>query len=274
MRMHILRSTGLSMSLGVAPTKILAKMASEYKKPGGVTILHDLEIFLRDRPAAAIPGIGRKRKDVTDAHGWRTAWDFATADAHLVLKLFGKTGPELQRELLGKAVYAMEDDNAPPKSMSRCRTFRRMKNKQLIWAHLLAHLQYLVLRLRREGLTCSGISVWLRDGEFRHIGTTAKPAKPADREEELAPLVERCFAEIYKPDVPYNQAAVCLWHLTPRGAGQFSLFEEPGETIRGEKFQAALDTVRQRFGREAITRGAALSAQEGSKPGFGLSTLG
>lgn len=273
LRVKILTLTGLSMSVGVAPTKILAKMASEYRKPGGVTVLRNLQTFLSDRPAAAIPGIGRKRTTVTDGRGWVTAWDFANADRSLVLRLFGKSGPELQRELLGEAIYTMQDDTAPPKSMSRCRTFRRTTKKHFLWAHLLHHLQYLILRLRREQLTCAGISVWLRDSEYRHVGTSAKPEKPADREEELAPLLERCFAEIYKANVLYNQAAISLWFLTPRGAGQFSLFEEPDAMLRGEKFQAALDRVRQRFGREAITRGAALSAQEGSKPGLGLPTL-
>ena len=59
----------------------------------------DIETFLRDRPAAAIPGVGRKRTIVTDVHDWNTAWDFASAPPSQIKTLFGKTGDELRREL-------------------------------------------------------------------------------------------------------------------------------------------------------------------------------
>src|SRR3989338_5144448 len=58
----VLRSTGLSVSIGVAPSKLLAKMAGEYRKPAGCTVLtkRDGARLLRDRPAAAIPGLRRR----------------------------------------------------------------------------------------------------------------------------------------------------------------------------------------------------------------------
>jgi nucleotidyltransferase/DNA polymerase involved in DNA repair len=111
----------LSVSVGVGPTKTIAKMASEYRKPRGITVvagcrlqnccerlcnvqlatcnsssLIDLQSFLSDRPAAAIPGIGHARTKHTEHHGWKTAWDFAHAPKDTVVRLFGKPGKELQ----------------------------------------------------------------------------------------------------------------------------------------------------------------------------------
>jgi nucleotidyltransferase/DNA polymerase involved in DNA repair len=60
---NVLQMTDLSVSIGIAPSKLLAKMAGEYRKPAGVTFLKesDIKAFLKDRPAAAIPGIGTLR---------------------------------------------------------------------------------------------------------------------------------------------------------------------------------------------------------------------
>src|SRR3989338_1908328 len=136
----ILRYTALSVSVGVGQTKLLAKMAGEYKKPAGVTVLYDdrgegglcppgatplrekgvhegktvgLSLMLKDRPAAAIPGIGRRRDVHAQLKGWKTAWDFAVADQETVIKLFGKGGHELQLELNGIIVSPVTTESSP-----------------------------------------------------------------------------------------------------------------------------------------------------------------
>jgi nucleotidyltransferase/DNA polymerase involved in DNA repair len=89
---EVLAMTGMSVSVGIGPSKLLAKMASEYRKPAGCTVIekHQIETFLADRPAQAIPGIGHRRSIQTKARSWDTAWDIATADDVLLQKLFGR----------------------------------------------------------------------------------------------------------------------------------------------------------------------------------------
>ncbi|NOS67548.1 MAG: DNA polymerase IV, partial [Candidatus Peribacteraceae bacterium] len=204
---NIHRKVGLTVSLGAGPTKLLAKMAGEYKKPAGTTVLGDtldLEAFLKDRPAAAIPGIGRKRVVHTDAHGWKTAWDIAQAPAEELRKLFGKSGVELKEELLGNALYGVTSEEAPPKSVSRCRSFRPTKDKDYLWAQLLKHLEYIVLKMRRHDLSCKGISVWLRDNEYKGGGANASLPQPSHAADAILPFVRNCFERCYDPRMTYT----------------------------------------------------------------------
>src|SRR5437764_874360 len=127
----------------------------------------DISTFLKARPTAAIPGIGRKSEIKTKAHGWLTAWDFTAADKEEVSRTFGKNGREMQRELNGECVSVVSSERAAPKSVSRCRSFRPTRDRSLLWAHLLKHLEYIVMKMRRDGLSCRGISVWLRSGAER-----------------------------------------------------------------------------------------------------------
>lgn len=272
-RSMIHQKTAISVSVGAAPTKILAKMASEYRKPGGVTVLddHDLtiEAFLKDRPAAAIPGIGRKRSQRTEIYGWKTSWDVSQAPTELLKRLFGKQGPELQSELLGASVYELVTEAAPPKSVSRARSFTPESKREILWAHALRHLEYLVLKMRRHGLACSGISLGLRDRDYRGFSGTGRSLPiPCDTESSLRDVLEQCFIEIYKPGTAYTQVHAALWHLTPKGAEQISLFTDPDLLETEQALQESLDKLHEKFGRNSITRGSAITVKSGTKKHF------
>ncbi len=305
--------TGLSVSVGVGPTKLIAKMAGEYRKPGGVTVVEvapqisptptpppwgrgfcvpfprlpavvvaqagggrardggshaalsiRLQPFLRDRPAPAIPGIGRKRQIHTDAQGWKTAWDIATAQTDMLLTLFGKQGREMQLELLGTPLFPVRRSTDPPKSISRTRSFRREENPRILWAHLLRHAEYTVLKMRRHRLAVSGISVWLRDDQYRHDSSHCSLPQPMTTEQALQPYLQKCLRRLYQTRIGYTQVGLALWRLSPKAPHQFSLFEDPRRVCRDEELQECLDGIHEEFGRNAITRGAALPIKTGT----------
>lgn len=274
---NIRRHTGLSVSAGIAPSKLLAKMAGEYRKPAGVAAVGvrgrdgiSIEQFLRDRPAAAIPGIGTRRGTHTTAHGWHTAWDIATAPAHTFAALFGKTGCEMQRELQGVSTSTVQEDAGPQQSISRARSFGRVHDRSVLWGHLIEHLQYTVLKMRRQGSACLGVSVWLRDAHYSYGSRHLSLLQAADTETALTPYVERCFCAVHHNGTAYTQAGLALWRLVPRGGVQFSLFEAPERVLQDEELQNALDAVRTRFGRRCIARGSALAAPQHQRPTFGI----
>ena len=266
-------ATGITVSIGVGPTKTLAKMAGEYRKPAGVTVVDriqsadvmDFESFLKDRPAAAVPGIGRKRTVHADAHGWITAWDFARANPQMVKSLFGKTGDELRRELNGEAVWPIVSKRALPKSVSRCRSFRSTRDPTILFAHVLRHLEYTVLKMRRHELACGGVSVWLRDGEYHSAATHESLAQLANTEDEILPSTQRCFGRIHQSSRAYTQTGLALWGLHPVATKQYSLFRKPESIDQEEELQRALDKVHVRFGRNAISRGSAMPVKSGTK---------
>jgi DNA polymerase-4/DNA polymerase V len=271
LRMEILARVGLSVSAGIAPTKTLAKMASEYRKPAGITVARtggEIEAFLTDRPAAAIPGIGPRRIAHCESNGWTTAWDIAQAPPDRLKELFGRPGMELGCELRGEQIYPVTEEIAPPQSISRARSFRAERNEAIVWAHLLRHLEYTVLKMRRWKLACRGVSVWLRDGEFHYRSTHCPVPRALETEETLQPFVRRCFRELNRKGEACTQAGLALWKLCPGGTRQFSLFEKPEKALSEERVQQSLDELHEKFGRNSITKGSALKAQSGTKRSF------
>lgn len=265
------RNVDLTVSIGIAPTKLLAKMASEYHKPAGITVCRgatpwrpyednviNIEAFLRDRPAAAIPGIGRQRVIHTDQLGWKTAWDFANGDPETAIRLFGRPGRDLQLELLGTALSPVQENTAPPKSVSRCRSFRPTTARGTVFAHMLAHLTRTVLRMRAHGLACRSIGLWLRDAEYEHHATQRRLAQPTETEEQLMPALQACFAELWRDRRCCTQAGLVLSELLPAAAQQYSLLEDPSVMEEARSIQGSLDRLRDRYGRDAVVRGSAM----------------
>lgn len=321
LRQTVLTQTALSVSVGIAPSKTLAKMASEYRKPGGLTAVSllspspssplplgegendghafiALESFLRSLPAAAIPGIGRGRKMHVDVRGWTTAWDIVQADTGDLQCLFGKVGMELQQELRGKSIYPIATEEAPPKSISRCRSFRATTNRTFLWAKSIEHLSIIVRTMREHNLACREIGLWIRQrtirpsplppspsqGEGHFMNARVRLSNPATTEEELAAPLKRCFIELlattntpHHPHAPHTyplfhgervqgrggtmpctQIGVIISHLVSAAARQPTLFEDSRQSDACEALQESLDRLRDRFGRRSITRASAL----------------
>ncbi len=264
----VLRTVGLSVSVGISATKLLSKLAGETRKPAGVTVVHPSKIreFLRTRPLEAICGMGRRRCIPARAQGWNTAEDMAAANPALVQRLFGKSGTDMQRELLGDVMNPVCNETAPPKSISRCRSFPRTNDRALLWGHLLHHLSRTVLKMRKWHLAATHVSIWLRDADLHGHGLTVRLAQPCAEEEGFLDAMHRCFTELSSRATRFSQAGLGLSGLVPHHARQISLFDPVEKDEKDTQLQKALDNVRGKFGRETITRAAALNTAEEERP--------
>jgi hypothetical protein len=129
----------------------------------------------------------------------------------------------------------------------------------MVYAHLLHHLTYTMLKMRREGLACKAISVWLRNGSYTFDQKESKLPQPMDTEEQVLPYVHRCFEKLFEFGIGYTQVGMGLYGLNPKGGTQFSLFEDPARTQEAEGIQGAMDKLHKRFGRGSLKRGAAMA---------------
>lgn len=273
----IISSTDIGVSIGVASTKTLAKMAGEEHKPRGVTVLctqADVDAFLQRRPATAIPGIGRKREVDVRARGWETAHDIAYADEFVLKTLFGMGVVELSAELRGEPVYAVTQETAPPKSVSRARSFAPIDDSGILWAYVLQHLSYSVLKMRRHGLATRGISIWLRNDSYDGGDDAAlKLPRAYDAEADLIPFARRCFQRARRYNKRYTQVALALWHLVPGGTVQYSLFTDPAQVDRTGTLQKSLDGLRTRYGKDIVVPGGAVPITDNKRPGLVVTTI-
>ncbi len=264
---EVLQMTALSVSVGLAPSKLLAKMAGEYRKPAGVTAVsgNNIEKFLRDRPAAAIPGIGRQRSIKTDALSWVTAWDIATAPTADLIRICGRPGVDLKRELLGERMSPVAEDTRPPKSISRCRSFRATADMTFVKAHLLKHLEYCTMKMRRQKTACREISIWLRTAEYRHMSIHARLSRNAVTADEMLPKILGMFRAMTGQKNRYTQTGLALHGLKSADAQQQSLFEDPTKALAGERLQEAMDDLHGKYGRDSVTRASALTVRSGTR---------
>ncbi len=122
---EIIKKIGITISIGIAPTKSLAKIASDEKKPNGITIVKPDQIsaFLREMEITRIPGIGKKSKHYYNKKGIMKIGDIIDIPLHQMIKLFGKNGKWIWKIVNGLDNRKVKEFNEERKSISAERTF-------------------------------------------------------------------------------------------------------------------------------------------------------
>jgi len=252
---------GLTVSVGLSITKVLAKMASKYEKPDGLTLIPGRAIpdYLRDLPVEKIWGIGRATTEYLRKMGIRTALQFAELPERIVLKRFTKPGQEIWRELRGESVYPVSsEEKSTYASICKSKTFAPpTNNPAYLFAHLLRNFESACMKARRYDLAPKKIVVFLRKNDFNSVGSEAKLARPCVYPLELAELLRNLFHSIYDPKDIYRSTGTVLLDLVPDRNIQYSLFEEPLRAENIRKIYEAADIVNGRFGKHTLHLGGA-----------------
>jgi len=253
----IREATGLSCSVGIAPVKFLAKIASDYDKPDGLTVIEPdrTAAFLVDLPVGKIPGVGKRGRAALASLGIRVVGDVLHYPPDFFERHFGKWGLELVERANGRGSAVVRTDREI-KSSSAENTFAAdTADRETLLAWLLLQAERVGRDLRQEGLRGRTVTLKLKFGDFRQITRSRTLAEPTDSD---AVIFETAVALLAAEDLPrpVRLIGVGVSHFgdTPR---QLSLFEHPDEKARQRagRIDAALDAIRGRFGREAIIRG-------------------
>jgi DNA polymerase IV (DinB-like DNA polymerase) len=160
----ILTHLGLTCSIGLAPTRVVAKIASEVHKPGGLTIVEpeNLVSFLAPMPVRKIPGIGKKSEAVLFEMGIRTIRDLAAFDIQVLIARFGRSAVALQDIAAGIDKSEVKERDGV-KSVSRETTFSNdTDDEQLIAATMDALAEEVCRNLSDESLHCRTVTVKVR----------------------------------------------------------------------------------------------------------------
>ena len=169
----VLDATGLTCSVGVAPNKLIAKMASEFNKPNGISIvgLDDLQTRVWPLPCRKINGIGPKASQKLTALGLHTIGDLAAADPQWLVAHFGKaTGAWMHASAHGRDDRPVVTESAPV-SMSRETTFDRdlhaVHDRTELGAIFTRLCEQVAVDLQRKGYVGKTIGIKLRYGDFK-----------------------------------------------------------------------------------------------------------
>ena len=249
---------GLTISVGVATTKLVAKIASDLRKPDGLVVVPpgDEAPFLAPLPISRLWGVGEKTAVALADYGVRTIGDLAALAPDVVIRRFGKHGGSLVDRARGIDADPVHLGD-PAKSVGHEHTFDSdTRDPELIERTLLGMADGVAGRLRSAGVRASTVAVKIRDSSFRTISRQRTLPEPTDMTEPIF----RAALELARPEV--RGIRVRLLGITASTLGereQLGLF-----SVDDPRHRAAIeaaDALRRRYGESAVTRGRLVGAR-------------
>lgn len=250
------KELGITVSIGVSLTKVLAKVASKHKKPHGLTIIpgRDIHMYLSSLPVEKIWGIGANTSELLRKFGVRTALELAKKDEGFINKYLSKPYHEVWDELNGRSVYrvaAIEKNEY--QSISKTKTFTPPSNdREFVFGQLSRNLENSCIKARRYNLSAKALILFLKTQDFRHYGVELKITRQTAYPLELLSLARDGFNEIYRADTLYRATGVVLTGLVPEAKVQFTLFDDPVRIEKLSKLYGAIDELSETFGKHTV----------------------
>ncbi len=241
----------LTISVGVATTKLVAKIASDLRKPDALVVVQPGEetAFLAPLPITRLWGVGAKSAAALREYGVRTIGDLAALPDDLLTRRFGKHGASLGHRARGVDADPVGGRDAA-KSVSHEHTFDiDTSDREVIERTILGMAEGVAGRLRDSGVKASTVTVKIRDSSFRTITRQRTLPEPTD----LTDPIFRTAIELARPEV--RGLRIRLLGVAASGLGerdQLALFA--ADDPRRRRVVEAADEVRHRFGERAITR--------------------
>ena len=252
---------GLTCSVGVAPNKFLAKVASDLRKPNGIVevpVGQEAQ-FLAPLPIERLWGVGPRTATHLRSVGLRRIGEIAALSRDALEKLLGvELGRHLHRLSHGEDNRAVVRRSGA-KSISQERTFAEFidpDDSEKIRTVLFGMCEGVSRRLRQAGLFAGGVTLKLRDDRFRTRSRSRRlPAATQLAEELLAPVLELLNRSRLAPGRRVRLLGVAASHLQRQPAHQLEFFDKDSEQHESAAAVARLlDTVREKVGDGAITR--------------------
>jgi DNA polymerase-4 len=254
MKQRIKSELGLTASVGVAPNKFLAKLASDMNKPDGLTVIgvEDIERILLPLPVSRLWGIGKVTAAKLQSVGIKTIADLRQASPEFLDHYLGSDADRYARLSRGVDDRKVVPDREA-KSIGHEQTFEvDIADPDEIRAVLLDQVELVAHRLRRNGVEAQGVSLKIRFGHFQTISRSTKLPHGTDATADLWQAAQSLFnAWAFQP---VRLIGVSAERLSAYAA-QPGLFPHP-EHERQKKLDAVADRINEKFGKRTLGRGA------------------
>lgn len=254
LKKNIQDTIGITYSFGLARTKVLAKVASKYKKPDGCTVLFpkDEKEVLKQTPIESIWGIGWSLSQRFQLLRLKTAYEFALWDEERVGRLFTLPVQELWHELNGREMFSLTNTPRQPKSLQSTKSFSISTDKRLVIAELLQNMDIVFSRMRQYGLVTKAISFYLKTSERRYKSDVVSLPYYSDNPLDAAEKIAAATALLFQRGVKYRSTGVSVWGLRPKDSIEYDFFGYQKEIMEKTKIAKTIDTIRSQFGYESI----------------------
>lgn len=277
MQKTIERELGITVSVGLSITKVLAKIASKYRKPAGMTVIkgRDIAQYLHNLPVEKVWGIGHATTNYLAKMGIHYALEFAQLPEKTILQKFTKPGVEIWQELRGQSVYPVTaGDKSSYASISKTKTFAPpTNNAEYLFAHLMRNMESACIKARRYMLAPRKIAVFLKKNNFDFLGSEALLSRPCACPLEFSEVIRNLFDACFQPQEIYRATGVILLDLKPDTGTQYSLFDDPVQAEKIKELYAVADELGKKFGKHTLHLGASHLIEKMGKGRRGTPTV-
>ncbi len=277
MRTSVYQQTGIPVSVGVAPTKTLAKVANHYAKDhaetnGVFTLMEEGKIqkYLLETPVKEIWGIGKEKAIFLERHGIYNAWQLRNAPDEWIKKNLTVVTLRTVQELRGIPCLTLEEVQPNKKAIATTRTFGyEVKNLTEMEEAVSAYVSRSAEKLRRQKSLAGYVQVYVETNPFKDTpyyrnsaGIDINP--PTAYTPKLIETAKGLLKRIYREGLSYKSCGVFLMNLTSESNEQDYLFEEKYQRSNGQKLMEVMD----KYNRQSIS-GKLFMASEGlGKPWY------
>jgi DNA polymerase-4 len=251
-RAKVEKQEGITCSVGIAPSKFIAKLASGHCKPNGILEIPIDRIltFLHPLPVKAIWGVGPKTAEVLERLGLRTVEDIAKLPRTTLIRALGEASGASLYELAWGRDYRDVVTDEPEKSISAAETFPfDLDSPEEILKEYLRLCEKATSRLRARNLFAKTISIKVRFADFTTINRSKTLALPIDSTHEVYDVVKGLYTALRIERARLRLVGVGLENLSEGAPHQMLL----GQREHGwREAESAIDKAQARFGRDSV----------------------
>ncbi|MFZ3020134.1 MAG: DNA polymerase IV [Minisyncoccia bacterium] len=258
------RELGITFSVGLAPTKVLAKIASKWQKPDGLTIIYKEKIngFLKTLGIGNVWGVGPETATLLRSLGVSTAFDLVEKNERWVEIHLSKPFISIWHELRGTQINTITSNEAETqKSIQKTRSFTpATSNKAFLLSQLSKNVEGACSRARDYKLASKRIYYFLKTKEFTYKRFEIPLTNALNTPALIMNEIKNTFDSIYDARNKYRATGITLAELTPIEVAQRDLF---GHFWASEKWKSvfrAVDLLDRRFGSQTVILGQSLKA--------------
>jgi len=263
-RARVESEEGITCSVGIAPSKFIAKLASTYAKPNGMLEIEQSRIleFLHPLPVSAMWGVGPKTNEELQRIGLAKIGDIAQTPRATLIRALGQSAGETLYELAWGRDYRSVTTDEPDKSIGAEETFLiDLDNHEEILRELLRMVERASHRLRDRGLVSKTIAIKIRFADFTTISRSKTVPLPISGVQECYEVVRNLYKALKLDRARIRLVGVSLENLSD-GTGS------PQQLLLGEREKgwreatAAMDAATKRFGRGSVRPARLVSSTE------------
>jgi DNA polymerase V len=257
----ILKWTGIHVSIGLAPTKSLAKVANRIAKKystrtkGFYSINNNEKRIkaLKNISAGDIWGIGFQNEKKLLKVNVKSGMDFVNLPDQWVKKNMSIIGLKLKKELEGIPTLNIEEGKIDKKSIATTRSFEsEISSLNDLIERITTFSVVAAKKLRRQNSECNMISVFIRSNPFKqnddkyHFSLTGSLPFSTNSSIEISKFAVKLLTKIYSKNKSYKKAGIILMGLSPQSSHQFSLFDQ--NIDKQKKLMRSIDNIDNKYG--------------------------